>query len=99
MQRGRGSGRVAETVLRDALDQSVVAAGREGVDAQHGAVRDRHDRVAAVAAVPRRQPATVRPPEVHVGRRVAAGQTDERRHAVVDHLLVARSVRDARRIC
>ena len=47
----------------------------------------------------RREPPSARPAEVDVGRRVPGRQADERRDAVVDDLLVARSLRDARRVC
>jgi len=60
-------------------------------------VRDRDDRV-PVVAVPRRYATAAGAPEVDVGRRVAGGEADERRDAVVDHLLIARRLRDARRV-
>jgi len=97
LQGGGSGGWVAEPVLGHTLDESVVAAGADRADAQHGALRDRDHRI-AVVAVSRRDAAAAGAPEVHVRRRVAGRQADERRDAAVDHLLVARSLSDARRV-
>jgi len=98
LEGGGGGGGVAETVLGDAVDESVIAARTDRVDAQNGAVRDRQHRVSVVPVTGGDAPAA-RPPEEHVRRWIAGRQADERRDAVVDDLLVARSLGDARRVC
>ena len=97
VERGGGGRRVSEPVLGHALDDAVVSAGADGRHAQDGAVCDPHHRV-AVVPVPGRDATAAGAPEVDVRRRVPGRQARERRDAVVDDLLIARRLRDARRV-